>query len=56
MNGFFGQLLNKCHFEEVVSVGDCLKICPQLDSRVASAGNGGHRREKGAKGLGLRGG
>jgi hypothetical protein len=22
MDGFFGQPLNKCHFEEVVSVGD----------------------------------
>ena len=34
MDGFFSQLPYKCHLEEVASVGDCLNICPQLDSRV----------------------
>ena len=34
MDGFFSQLPYKCHLEEVASVGDWLKICPQLDSRV----------------------
>ena len=35
MDGFFGQLLYKCHLDEAASVGDWLEICPQLDSRVA---------------------
>jgi len=30
------QLTYKCHLEEVASVGDCLNICPQLDSRMVS--------------------
>ena len=34
MDGFFSQLSYKCHLEEVASVGDLLKICPQLESRV----------------------
>ena len=33
MDGFLSQLPYKC-YEEVASVGDGLKICPQLDSRV----------------------
>ena len=36
MDGFFSQFPYKCHLEEVASVGDLLKICPQLDSRVAT--------------------
>jgi len=36
MGGFLSQLPYKCHLEEVVSVEDCLEICPQLDSWVAS--------------------
>ena len=36
MDGFFSQLQYKCHLEEVASVGDRLKICPQLDSRVGN--------------------
>ena len=35
MDGFFSRLPYKCHLEEVASVGDWLKICPQLDSKVA---------------------
>ena len=31
---FFSQLPYKCHQNRVASVGDLLKICPQLDSRV----------------------
>ena len=38
MDGFFCQLPYACHFEEVASVGDCLEICPQLDSRVEGFG------------------
>ena len=34
MDVVFGQLPYKCHLEEVVSVGDRLAICPQLDSRM----------------------
>ena len=34
MDGFFSQFPNKCHLKEVASVGDCLKICPQFNSRV----------------------
>jgi len=34
INCFFNQLPYKCHLEEVAFVGDWLKICPQLDSRV----------------------
>ena len=34
MDGFFSRLPFRCHLEEVASVGDRLKICPQLDSRV----------------------
>ena len=34
IDGFFSHLPYKCHLEEVASVGDRLKICPQLDSRV----------------------
>ena len=34
MDGFFSQLPYKCYLEEVASVGNGLKICPQLDSRV----------------------
>ena len=34
MDGFASQLPYKCHLEAVASVGDWLKICPQLDSRV----------------------
>ena len=33
MDGFLGQL-RKCLLKGVASVADCLKICPQLDSRV----------------------
>ena len=33
MDGFISQIPYKCHLEEVASVGDCLKIRPQLDSR-----------------------
>jgi len=33
MDGFLSQLPYKCHLEEVASVGDYFKICPQLDSR-----------------------
>ena len=36
MDGFFRQLLYKCYLEEVASVGDWLKRCPPLDSRVAN--------------------
>jgi len=35
MDGFFSQLPYKCHLGKVAFVGYCLKICPQLDSRVA---------------------
>ena len=35
MDGFLSRILYKCHLEEVASVGDWLKICPQFDSRVA---------------------
>ena len=31
---FLSQVPYKCHLEEVASMGDSLKICPQLDSRV----------------------
>ena len=34
MNGFFSQLPFKSYLQEVASVGDQMKICPQLDSRV----------------------
>ena len=34
MDGLFGQFRYKCYLEEVASVGDCLEICPQLDSRL----------------------
>jgi hypothetical protein len=34
MDGFFSQLLYKCHLQESASVGDRLKICPHIDSRV----------------------
>ena len=34
MDGFFSQLPYEDHLEEVASVGDDLKIFPQLDSRV----------------------
>ena len=40
MDGFFGQFPYKCHLEEVASVGDGLKICPELDSRMALLGSG----------------
>ena len=33
-DGSFSPLPYKCHLEEVASVGDYLKICPQFDSRV----------------------
>ena len=36
MDGIFSLLPCKCHLEEVASVGFCLKICPQLGSRVAT--------------------
>ena len=35
----FSQLPCNCHLEEVVSAGDCLKICPRLDSRVDVPGD-----------------
>ena len=34
MDSFSSQLPYKCYREEVASVGGCLKICPQLDSRM----------------------
>jgi hypothetical protein len=34
IDGFFGQLLFKCYLPEVASVGDELKICPWVASRV----------------------
>ena len=36
MDGSLSQLPYKCHLEEVASVGNWLKICPRLDSRVGS--------------------
>ena len=38
IDGFLSQHPYKCHLEEVASVGEWLKICPQLDSRVEGAG------------------
>jgi len=35
INGFFSQLPHTCHHNRVASVGDCLKICPWVASRVA---------------------
>ena len=35
MDSFFSQLLYKCYLEEITSVGDWLKICPWVTSRVA---------------------
>jgi len=35
IDGLLSQLTYKCHLEEVPSVGDLLKICPQVGSRVA---------------------
>ena len=35
MDGFFRQRPHKYHPEEEASVGDRLKICSQLDSKVA---------------------
>ena len=34
IDGFFSQLLFKCYLPEVASVGDSLKICPWVASRV----------------------
>ena len=34
LDGFFGQLPYKCCLPEVASVGDCLKICPWVASRM----------------------
>ena len=34
IDGFFSQLPSTCHLEVVASVGDRLKICPELDFRV----------------------
>jgi len=36
MDGFFSQLPYKCHLKEVASVGDRLKICPWVTSRVVT--------------------
>jgi len=36
MGGVFSQLPYKYRFEEVASVGDWLKVCPQLDFRDCS--------------------
>ena len=38
IDGIFSQLPYKCHLEEVASVGDWLKMCPGLDSRVVHQG------------------
>ena len=48
MDGFFRQLLYKCYLEEVASVGDWLKRCPPLDSRVANVttARGSSRRRR----------
>ena len=35
MDGFFSQLPYTCHLGQVASVGDRLKFCPELGSRVA---------------------
>ena len=34
IDGFFSQLPFKCYLPEVASVGDALKICPWVASRV----------------------
>ena len=34
INGFFSHLPYKCYLEEMASMGDWFKICPQLESRV----------------------
>ena len=38
MDGFFSQLSYKCHQNRVASVGDWLKICPWVASRVGCGG------------------
>jgi len=34
IDGFLSQLPNRCHLEEMASVGYWLMICPELDSKV----------------------
>ena len=40
MDGFFSHLPYTCSLEEVASVGDGLKICPQVDPRVVTGAKG----------------
>ena len=41
IDGFFSQLPFKCYLPEVASVGDRLKICPRVASRVVSGAKTG---------------
>ena len=41
IDGFFSQLPFKYNLPEVASVGDFLKICPWVASRVGGGGDGG---------------
>ena len=44
MNGFLSQIPYKCRLEEVASMGDYLKICPQLDFKAITWSSSRRRR------------